>query len=57
MDKNRTVAVVDAHKYSIYLCIMGHNEGIFLINYGVLTPDLCQMCSDNGKSMLASVAV
>ena len=26
MDRNRTVAGLDVHKDSIYLCIMGHDE-------------------------------
>ena len=47
MDRNRTVAGLDVHKDSIYLCIMGHNGSIiFEKTYGVLTPDLRQMCND-----------
>ena len=47
MDRNRTVAGLDVHKDSIYLCIMGHDESIiFQKTYGVLTPDLRQMCHD-----------
>lgn len=47
MNRNRTVAGLDVHKDSIYLCIMGHDEAIiFEKNYGVLTPDLRQMCQD-----------
>ena len=47
MDRNRTVAGLDIHKDSIYLCIMGHDETIIFDNkYGVLTPDLRQMCND-----------
>ena len=47
MDRNRTVAGLDVHKDSIYLCIMGHDETIIFENkYGVLTPDLRQMCND-----------
>ena len=47
MDRNRTVAGLDIHKDSIYLCIMGHDETIIFENkYGVLTPDLRQMCND-----------
>ena len=35
------------HKDSIYLCIMRHDETIIFENkYGVLTPDLRQMCND-----------
>ena len=47
MDRNRTVAGLDIHKDSIYLCIMRHDETIIFENkYGVLTPDLRQMCND-----------
>lgn len=47
MDRNRTVAGLDVHKDSVYLCIMGHDETIiFEKTYGVLTPDLRQMCQD-----------
>lgn len=47
MDKNRTVAGLDVHKDTIYLCIMGHDEAIiFEKTYGVLTSDLRQMCND-----------
>ena len=47
MDRNRTVAGLDVHKDSIYHCIMGHDGAIiFEKTYGVLTPDLRQMCDD-----------
>ena len=47
MDRNRTVAGLDVHKDSIYLCIMGHDGSIiFEKTYGVLTPALRQMCND-----------
>lgn len=47
MDKNRIVAGLDVHKDSIFLCIMGHDETIiFQKTYGVLTPELRQMCTD-----------
>lgn len=47
MDRNRTVAGLDVHKDSIYLCIMGHDGAIiFEKTYGVLTPELRQMCAD-----------
>lgn len=47
MDRNRTVAGLDVHKDSVYLCIMGHDEAIiFEKTYGVLTPELRQMCVD-----------
>ncbi len=58
MNRNRTVAGLDVHKDSIYLCIMGHDEAIiFEKTYGVLTPELrqmqerCQGCTvDSGVS-------
>ena len=39
-------------KDSIYLCIMGHDEVIIFEKkkYGVLTPDLRQMCNDYGRT-------
>jgi transposase len=47
MDRNRTVASLDVHKDSIYLCIMGHDGAIiFEKSYRVLTPELRQMCND-----------
>lgn len=47
MDKNRIVAGLDVHKDSVYLCVMGHDERIiYEKTYGVLTPELRQMCND-----------
>lgn len=47
MNRNRTVAGLDVHKDSIYLCIMGQDEAIiFEKTYGVLTPELRQMRQD-----------
>ena len=47
MDSNRTVAGLDVHKDSVYLCIMGHDGAIiFQKTYGVLTPELRQMRDD-----------
>ena len=47
MNRNRTITGLDVHKDSIYLCIMGHDEAIiFERTYGVLTPELRQMCAD-----------
>ena len=38
MDIQRTVAGLDVHKDSIYLCVMGHDEAIlFEKTYGTLT--------------------
>lgn len=47
MDRNRTVAGLDIHKDTLYLCVMSHNETIIFENvYGTLTPELQLMCSD-----------
>lgn len=47
MDRHRTVAGLDVHKDSIYLCVMSHDEAvIFQKTYGTLTPELQQMCAD-----------
>ena len=47
MNRNRTVAGLDVHKDSVYLCIMGHDgKIIFQGTYGVLTPELRQMRED-----------
>lgn len=47
MDRKRTVAGLDVHKDSIYLCIMQQGGAIiFEKTYGVLTPELRQMCVD-----------
>ena len=47
MDSNRTVAGLDVHKDSVYLCIMGYDGTIiFQKTYGVLTPALRQMRDD-----------
>lgn len=58
MDRNRTVAGLDVHKDSIYLCIMGHDEAIiFEKTYGVLTPALRQMCNDMVERGVAAAAM
>lgn len=58
MDRNRTVAGLDVHKDSIYLCIMGHDEAIiFEKTYGVLTPELCQMRDDMVERGVAEAAM
>ena len=58
MDRNRTVAGLDVHKDSIYLCIMGHDEAIiFEKTYGVLTPELRQMCNDMVERGVAAAAM
>ena len=49
MDRNRTVIGLDVHKDSIYLCMMGDDGSIiFKKTYGVLTPELRQMCDRQG---------
>lgn len=57
MDRQRTVAGLDIHKDTIYLCVMNHEEAIiFQKTYGTLTPELHQMCADmvsNGVSEAA----
>lgn len=40
---NRTVAGLDVHKDSVFLCIMDASGKIFESKYGVLTPDLNKM--------------
>lgn len=58
MDRNRTVAGLDVHKDSIYLCIMGHDEAIiFEKTYGVLTTELRQMCNDMVERGVAAAAM
>ena len=58
MDRNRTVAGLDIHKDSIYLCIMRHDETIIFENkYGVLTPDLRQMCKDMAERGVTEAAM
>ncbi|MGM9872264.1 MAG: hypothetical protein ACI30X_02255 [Muribaculaceae bacterium] len=58
MDRNRTVADLDVHNDSIYLCIMGHDEAIiFEKTYGVLTPDLRQMCNDMTERGITEAAM
>ena len=45
MDRKRTVAGLDVHKDSIYLCIMQEDGSIVLEKtYGTLTTDLRRMC-------------
>lgn len=47
MDRNHTVAGLDVHKDSIFLCIMDQKETIiFQKTYGVLTPELFRMRND-----------
>ena len=47
MDRNHTVAGLNVHKDSIFLCIMDQKETIiFQKTYGVLTPELFQMRND-----------
>ena len=58
MERKRTVAGLDVHKDTIYLCIMGHDETIIFENtYGTLTPELRQMCSDMVELGVAECAM
>lgn len=43
---NRTVAGLDVHKDSVFLCVINDSGKIFESKYGVLTPDLDRMSSD-----------
>lgn len=43
---NRTVAGLDVHKDSVFLCVINDSGKIFECKYGVLTPDLDRMASD-----------
>lgn len=43
---NRTVAGLDVHKDSVFLCVINDSGKIFESKYGVLTPDLDRMASD-----------
>lgn len=42
----RTVAGLDVHKDSVFLCVLNDSGKVFESKYGVLTPDLDQMASD-----------
>ena len=47
MDRKRTVAGLDVHKDSVYLCIMGYDGAIiFEKTYGTLTPEIITMRED-----------
>lgn len=43
---NRTVAGLDIHKDSVFLCVINDSDNIFESKYGVLSPDLDRMASD-----------
>lgn len=58
MDRQRTVAGLDVHKDSIYLCVMSHDGAIIFQNvYGALTPDRHQMCADMVSHGVAETAM
>ena len=58
MDRKRTVAGLDVHKDSIYLCIMQEGGSIILEKtYGTLTPELRQMCLDMLESGVVEAAM
>lgn len=42
---NRTVAGLDVHKDSVFLCVINDSGKIFESKYGVLTPDLDRMAT------------
>lgn len=47
MDRpNRTIAGLDVHKDSVFLCVVNDSGKVFECKYGVLTRDLDQMSSD-----------
>ena len=54
---NRTVAGLDVHKDSVFLCIMDDSGKIFESKYGVLTPDLNKMASDMQRYGVSEVAM
>lgn len=54
---NRTVAGLDVHKDSVFLCIMDASGKIFESKYGVLTPDLNKMASDMQRYGVSEVAM
>lgn len=58
MDRQRTVAGLDVHKDSIYLCVISQDETIlFQKTYGTLTPDLHHMCADMVSHGVAEAAM
>ena len=56
MNRTRTVAGLDVHKDSIYLCIMGYDQAIIWENtYGVLNTSITSILSSSGSGMVAAV--
>ena len=54
---NRTVAGLDVHKDSVFLCIIDDSGKIFEHKYGVLTPDLDCMSNDMHKYGVTELAM
>lgn len=43
---NGTVAGLDVHKDSVFLCVINDSGKVFECKFGVLPPDLDQLSSD-----------
>lgn len=54
---NRTVAGLDVHKDSVFLCVVNDSGKIFECKYGVLTPDLDRMSSDMQRYGVSELAM
>lgn len=55
--RNRTVAGLDVHKDSVFLCVINDSGKIFECKYGVLTPDLDRMASDMQRYGVSELAM
>lgn len=55
--RNRTVAGLDVHKDSVFLCVINDSGKIFECKYGVLTPDLDRMASDMQRYGVSKLAM
>lgn len=55
--RNRTVAGLDVHKDSVFLCVINDSGKIFECKYGVLTPDLDRMTSDMQRYGVSELAM
>ena len=53
----RQVCGLDVYKYSVFLCILNENGGIFQEKYGVLTPELEQMLEKMLKYQVEEVCM
>lgn len=54
---NRTVAGLDVHKDSVFLCVVNDSGKIFECKYGVLTPDLDRLSSDMQRYGVSELAM